>query len=213
MNIPGSRFSVFSIAKRFSFKLQGAVLSVAAIIAFGAVPRSLSAYDGSAESPGTESRIDSVANKSSARALQIELALARLSRGASDEKIIDVCKRAAEAQEKYDPSTLEKLYAADYVEISPKGEIDVREKAIGFYKVENAEELRAKTPRYVLDEFKVRNYGKFAMVIAKFSFGSREDPSKPPMPVGLVLYALRKEKGVWKIYSAQFTPFPRPAKT
>ena len=107
---------------------------------------------------------------------------------------------------------MEKVYASDYIEISPKGEIDEREKAIGFYKVENVETVRTKTPRYVLDEFKVRHYGKFAMVISKFSVGSKSDLQKPPTPLGIVLYALRKENGAWKIYSAQFTPFPQPIK-
>lgn len=127
-----------------------------------------------------------------------------------NEEVIAVCKKAVEAQETYDPAALEKIYASDYIEISPKGEIDVREKAIGFYKVDDVEKAKARTPKYILDEFQVRNYGKFAMVISKFSIQFKNDATKPPSPVGLVLYALRKEKGEWKIYSAQFTSFPLP---
>ena len=123
-----------------------------------------------------------------------------------------VAKQAITAQENYDPATLEKVYATDYIEISPKGEIDVRDKAIGFYKVEDVESAKSKTPKYILDDFKVRNYGKFAMVISKFSIGSKTDSTQKPREVGLVLYALRKEKGTWKIYSAQFTPFPPPSR-
>ncbi|MBS1792453.1 MAG: nuclear transport factor 2 family protein [Acidobacteria bacterium] len=127
-----------------------------------------------------------------------------------EEEVIAVAKKAAAAQENYDPATLEKIYAADYVEISPRGEIDVRDKAIGFYKVADVEQVRAKTPRFILDEFKVRHYGKFAMIIARFSIGPKNDAQKPPTPLGIVIYALRREKDEWKIYSAQFTPFPRP---
>ena len=136
--------------------------------------------------------------------------LTAFSQSKKDEEVIAVAKKAVEAQENYDPAGLEKIYASDYVEISPKGEIDVREKAIGFYKVDDVEKAKSRTPKYILDEFKVRHYGKYAMIISRFSISMKNDTSKPPTAVGLVLYALRKEKGAWKIYSAQFTPFPPP---
>ncbi len=132
------------------------------------------------------------------------------SQSKNDQEIIDIVKKAVEAQENYEPTTLDKIYASDYIEISPKGEIDFREKAIGFYKIDNVEQAKSKTPKYILDEFKVRYYGKFAIIISKFSIGSKTDSTRPPTAVGLVVYGLRKEKGTWKIYSAQFTPFPSP---
>lgn len=126
------------------------------------------------------------------------------------DEVISIVKQAVAAQETYDTAALEKLYASDYIEISPKGEIDPRAKAIGFYKVEDTEKARSSTPRYILDEFQVRRYGKFALIISRFSIGLKNNLSRPPTAVGLVVYALRKEKGAWKIYSAQFTPFPPP---
>lgn len=129
---------------------------------------------------------------------------------AKNDEVIAVAKKMALAQESYDPATLEQIYASDYIEISPKGEVDERAKAIGFYKVDDAETARSKSPRYILSDFNVRHYGKFAIVIATFSFGSKTDATRPPMVAGRVVYALRKEKGAWKIYSAQFTPVPRP---
>lgn len=142
--------------------------------------------------------------------LVILFTFSAFSQNKQNDEVIAVAKQAVTAQENYDPATLEKIYASDYVEISPKGEIDEREKAIGFYKVDDVEKAKARTPRYILDEFKVRHYKNFAMVISKFSIGFKNDTTKAPSPVGLVLYALRKEKGHWKIYSAQFTPFPPP---
>ncbi len=136
--------------------------------------------------------------------------LTAFSQSKTEQEVISIAKQAAVAQENYDTAALEKFYASDYIEISPKGEIDERAKAIGFYKIEDVEKAKAKTPKYILDEFKVRHYGKYAMIISRFSFGTKNNPGKPPFPVGLVLYALRKEKGAWKIYSAQFTPFPPP---
>lgn len=136
--------------------------------------------------------------------------IAGYAQSGKNDEVIAVVKKAAMAQESYDPVTLDKVYASDYVEISPKGEIDEREKAIGFYKVEDPAKMSSQTPRYILDDIKVRHYGKFAIVISKLSFGSKTDAQKPAMTLGIVTYALRKEKGEWKIYSAQFTPFPPP---
>jgi ketosteroid isomerase-like protein len=138
------------------------------------------------------------------------LATAAFAQNAKNDEVIAVAKKMALAQESYDPATLDQIYASDYIEISPKGEVDERAKAIGFYKVDDADKARSRSPRYILSDFNVRHYGKFAMVIATFSFGSKTDATKPPMVAGRVVYALRKEKGVWKIYSAQFTPIPRP---
>ena len=140
--------------------------------------------------------------------LLVLLSISALSQSKEDAKVIAIAKQAVMAQENYDPVTLEKIYASDYIEISPKGEIDEREKAIGFYKVEDVEMAKAKTPKIILDNFKVRRYREFAIVISRFSIGSKTDTSRKPREVGIVVHALRKEKGMWKIYSAQFTPFP-----
>lgn len=128
------------------------------------------------------------------------------------DEIIALVKQAAAAQENYDAIALNKIYATDYIEISPKGEIDERAKAIGFYKVADIEKAKSRSPRYILDEFKVRHYKNHAMVITRLSFGSKMNTEPKEIPVGTVAYALRKEKGAWKIYSAQFTPFPPPVR-
>lgn len=130
------------------------------------------------------------------------------SQNKQNEQVIAIVKQAITAQENYDPATLERIYASDYIEISPVGGIDDRDKAIGFYKVADIEKEIARTPRYILDDFRIRYYGKFAMVISKFSVGSKKDSQRPPTPVGIALYGLRKDKGAWKIYSLQLTPFP-----
>lgn len=142
--------------------------------------------------------------------LIVLLSVSAFAQSKKDEEVIAVAKRAAMAQENYDPATLEQIYASDYIEISPKGEIDMRDKAIGFYKVDDVAAAKAKTPKYILDEFQVRNYKDHAIVISRFSIGSKTDTERKPTAVGLVLYSLRKEKNAWKIYSAQFTPFPQP---
>lgn len=145
-------------------------------------------------------------------ALMTLLSFSAFSQSKADQKVISVAIQAVTGQENYDPATLEKIYASDYIEISPKGEIDVRDKAIGFYKVDDVESAKLKTPRYILDEFNVRRYKDNAIVITRFSVGSKTDKERKPTAVGLAVYCLRREKGVWKIFSSQFTPFPPPAR-
>ena len=126
-------------------------------------------------------------------------------------------KQMAEAQGKFDTATLEKIYASDYVEISPMGEVDPRAKAIGFYKAAapNASSSPA-APTVSTDEFNLRNYGNFAIVIARFTFAQAAAESSPRPSINFrVTLVCRKEKGEWKIASAQFTgirpPRPQPA--
>jgi ketosteroid isomerase-like protein len=116
----------------------------------------------------------------------LSISVVAFTQSKKDDEVIAVAKQAIVAQENYDTATLEKLYASDYIEISPIGEIDEREKAIGFYKVADIEKEKARTPRYTLDDFKVRYYGKFAMVISKFSIGSKKDSQRPPSHKPLV---------------------------
>jgi uncharacterized protein (TIGR02246 family) len=133
-----------------------------------------------------------------------------------NEEVISLVKKMIEAQSTFDSTTLDKIFAYDYIEISPIGEVDERAKAIGFYKVENADEAKKMSPKSQLDEFNVRNYRKFAIVIAKLTFAPKDETQKMPTISMRTVFVCRKEKGNWKISSAQFTgirpPRPQPAK-
>lgn len=136
----------------------------------------------------------------------------------SDEQIVtNLVKQMTDAQSKFDPATLERIYAADFIEISPIGEVDPREKTIGFYKPEvNPDRDKAK-PTVTTDEFLIRRYGNFAVVITRVTFApaGNEPSARPPFSMRVTLVC-RKEKGAWKISSAQYTGIrlsrPPPAK-
>jgi ketosteroid isomerase-like protein len=126
-------------------------------------------------------------------------------------------KQMTEAQSKFDPATLEKIYAADFVEVSPIGEVDAREKTIGFYKPEANPDRDKMKATITTDEFSIRTYDNFAIVIARVTFAQvgSETPARPPFSMRVTLLC-RKEKGSWKINSAQYTgirpPRPQPIK-
>ena len=123
--------------------------------------------------------------------------------------LISVAKQMVDAQSNFDMAALEKLTTADYIEISPLGEFDPREKMLGFYKPElKPKNMEIKNDA---DEFSVRGYGKFAIVIVRLNFLiTAEGKTAPPRSMRAT-YVCRKEKGAWKIASAHYTGIRPPA--
>jgi uncharacterized protein (TIGR02246 family) len=135
----------------------------------------------------------------------------KIKKSTDEQALVHLVKQMADAQAKFDSESLEKIYASDYIEISPIGEVDTREKAIGFYKLEAKADRSAASPTVSTDEFQVRQYGNIAIVIARFTFTAAENvtPSRPPIGFRLTLVC-RKKKGAWKIASVQATGIRLP---
>jgi ketosteroid isomerase-like protein len=116
------------------------------------------------------------------------------------------------AQQEYNPDKLDKILTDDYIEISPVGEFDPREKVLGFYKPE----LKPPTVKFSgtteVDEFSIRNFGKFAVVIARLNYNLISNGKALPPRSMRATYVCKKVKGNWKIASAQYTGI-RPANT
>lgn len=131
--------------------------------------------------------------------------------------LTELVKQMVNAQTNFDTATLEKIYAADFIEISPAGEVDPREETIGFYKPEANPDRDKMKAIVTTDEFSIRTYDNFAIVIARLTFAQTESqqPARPPFSLRVALVC-RKEKGSWKINSAQYTgirpPRPQPVK-
>lgn len=131
--------------------------------------------------------------------------------------LTDLVKQMVDAQTSFDSATLEKIYAFDFIEISPVGEVDPREKTIGFYRPEANPNRDQVKMTVTADGFLIRTYGKFAVIIARLTFApiGNEPSARPPFSIRVSLVC-RKEKGAWKISSAQYTgirpPRPQPAK-
>lgn len=129
-----------------------------------------------------------------------------------ERELTALVKQMAEAQSKFDPATLDKIYTSDFIEISPVGEVDPRDKVLGFYKPE-AKPPADMTPTVTSDEFLMRTYNNFAVVIARLTYAGGNAPAaRPPFSIRVTLVC-RKEKGGWKIASSQYTGIrpPRPA--
>jgi hypothetical protein len=110
----------------------------------------------------------------------------------------------------FDPAGLDRIFASDYIEISPAGEFDPREKVLGFYKSENKPGMSA-VPAPDVSEVSIRNYGKFSIVIAKLTY--TVSAAIPPRSMRAT-FVCRRENRTWKIASSQYTGIrpPQPPK-
>ena len=77
--------------------------------------------------------------------------------------MLDLVRRHAQAQNGFDQAALRSLTADDYVEVSPAGEVDPRDKMLSFY----APEKKAPAPQVALEEPLTRINGDTAIVIER----------------------------------------------
>lgn len=130
-----------------------------------------------------------------------------------EQDLMALVRQMTDAQSRFDPQTLDRIYTSDFIEISPIGEVDSRDKTIGFYKPEANPDRDKMKVTVTTDEFLIRTYGNFAVVIARINYAQtgNEAPTRPPLSIRAMLVC-RKEKGVWKISSTQYTGIrpPRP---
>jgi ketosteroid isomerase-like protein len=110
------------------------------------------------------------------------------------------------AQRAFDPAKLASLTTADYLEISPLGEVDPREKMLGFYAPEN----KGAAPELAMSEVSVRQFGDSAVLVARMAY-KVQPPGQPVRTVELRAgFVLHRAAGAWKIASSQYTGI-RPA--
>jgi uncharacterized protein (TIGR02246 family) len=122
-----------------------------------------------------------------------------------DAALKSLVKQMTDAQQNYDAAALDKVLTADYIEISPVGEFDPREKVLGFYKPELKPPADKMTATLEMTDFSIRVYDKFAVVIVRLNYTiTSAGKTLPPRSMRATIVG-RKEKGAWKIASAQYT--------
>lgn len=118
------------------------------------------------------------------------------------------------AQTEYDARTLDKILTSDYIEISPLGEIDRREKVLGFYNAEAKAAAADVKASVDATEVLIRSYDEFAIVIARLNYKMTAGGKELPTRSIRATYVMRKDGKTWKIASAQYTGIrpPQPPK-
>lgn len=101
------------------------------------------------------------------------------------------------AEGRYDAAALDRLITSDYVEVSPKGEVDAHDRFLGFYAPAN----RQPAPPITVSERNVRVSGATAIAVVKLSYVV---PGRDA-PAVRATYVARRERGSWRLAGAQFT--------
>lgn len=120
--------------------------------------------------------------------------------------VADLIQRFTAAQTAMDVPTLTALTADNYVEISPLGEVDPRDKMLGFYK---KDDKRPPLPAVTVDELTTRQFGDTAVVTAKLSFTRTVEGQARTFSMRSG-YVAAKSGGGWKLVSSQYTPMRPP---
>lgn len=124
-----------------------------------------------------------------------------------EEELTALVKRHAEAQGSFDQAALKAITAENYVEISPVGEVDPREKMLSFY----APEQKRPGPQIKVDEPLVRVFGDSAVIYTRLTYTMGTDSAARTFAMRAGYVAQFKD-GKWLLVSAQYTGI-RPPKT
>ena len=108
-----------------------------------------------------------------------------------------------EAQRTFDVRALDDLLGPDYIEISPAGEVDPRDKVLSFYA---PDKKIADPPAAVLDDVTTRIYGDTAVTLARLTYQMKGPDGAPVARAMRCAFVTRIVDGKWKLVSTQYTP-------
>ena len=119
----------------------------------------------------------------------------------SEEALKQVIDEFTHAQVGFAPSVLRDLTTPEYIEVSPLGEVDPRDKMLGFYAPEN----KVPAPSETTSDFNVRVMGDTAVVIVKVTFQTKGIDTGAPAHALRETFLARQTPESWKLVSAQYT--------
>jgi len=120
--------------------------------------------------------------------------------------LIRTVEAFTKAQQSFDAARLALLTTPDYLEISPLGAVDSRERMLAVY----APEKKIAAPELAMSDVTVRRFGIAAVLIARIAY-SVQPPGQPARTVELrASFVAHRASGDWKIASAHYTGI-RPA--
>ncbi len=110
----------------------------------------------------------------------------------------------------YNAAALDKILTSDYIEVSPAGEFDPRAKVLGFYTPKAKADAGSISTSLEVTDYSIRLYYKFAIAIVRLNYTivTEGQPLPPRSMRAMVIF--RKERGSWKIASAQYTGIRSP---
>lgn len=174
-------------------------------VALGAAPAWQTAVPGGQQAPSTP--ISPAPTSSGAKeSVEKGAAPAPLADVPSMQPMLRLVGDFVRAQQAFDVPALSALTTPDYLEISPVGELDTREKMLSFY----APDKKAPAPPVELRDPVVRVFGDTAIVVATLAY-TMQPPGQPPRVMALrASFVAHRLADRWKLASAHYTGI-RPA--
>jgi hypothetical protein len=120
----------------------------------------------------------------------------------TEKALLTVIEQIVVAQQNFDSAALDKLLTADYLEVSPVGEVDEREKVLTFYAPSAKGNSPAATITVTEPHYRIQS--ETALVIVRENVQVKVGDKSREMALR-VSFSLRKENSKWLIASAQYT--------
>lgn len=140
----------------------------------------------------------------------LSASLLALPAGAADNaaapQVVALAHRYIDAQRAFDVPALRAITEDDFIEISPIGELDEREKMLGFYA---PDKQKPGTPTITTEDGATRVFGDAAMHIATLSFTMMVE-GKPRSASIRAVFVAHLQGGQWKLVSVQYTGVRAP---
>lgn len=130
----------------------------------------------------------------------------------SDAPVLATVRAFSDARTNFDAVKLGRLLTSDYIEVSPRGELDRRPAVLAFYTADKAKAA----PLMVFSTQDVRRYGDTAIVVGAIEYEVRMPNGTLAKRSVRATYVERLVGGRWLMASTQFTgmapaPVPTPA--
>ncbi|CAN7473012.1 nuclear transport factor 2 family protein [Duganella sp. LjRoot269] len=123
----------------------------------------------------------------------------------AQQQLLKLVQAYTEAQRDFEPSKIDAIVTRDFYEISPVGEVDPREKVLGFYLPANKREA----PTMEVSEPAIHTYGGTGTILVKLS-GTMTMGAEKRSFAFRAGYVAVNEGGKWKLASAQYTGIRPP---
>ena len=120
--------------------------------------------------------------------------------------VLTLVRAFSNARARFDTKALDALLTPDYIEVSPRGEVDRRSAVLGFYKSDKATSV----PPMTLATQDVRSYGDTAIVIGSVEYAVPGPGGGTVNRTVRVTYVERRVGGRWLMASSQYTGVKPP---
>jgi len=138
--------------------------------------------------------------------LAMSAAQAHAEEASQQKALLQLVQSYTDAQIDFAPSKIDAVVTRDFIEVSPAGEVDTREKVLGFYE---PSKKKGDLQRFVASEPVVRVFGNAASVVVMLTGAATVNGEKRSFAFRAGYLAVN-EGGQWKLASAQYTGIRPP---